>query len=375
MAKMETKKHLKDNPDYSKDVDNLWETMEMVIGSSDDDKDKSSENPDSTSSSKKDSNLQTIAQVVKDPPLTLQVKPESNITELQRRDQLRREKQRRKNQKYKERLQEKQLRAINRHLNQYGGQNSSMPALIKPLLGVQLPEKANPEENSNKIIKENPEPQPKVPISNKTETSNGNPLMEINENGKENNYQVVFVSNKPGGELTEEEGERVQNHILDHMMTAMANSNQIELQFTNAGLVSPPNFFLITSANDESYTWLLKQCPPYKDGDFNAKPLAVKVAPWPKVISFRLKKQKVDIPELLSVLNLQNRQSQVQKWTHFSTRGKPGDWELLFQVPGDVFDNIKGANWKLYYGLVLLTVRHDSGASEELRRRLLDKMN
>ncbi|XP_050304950.1 uncharacterized protein LOC126742346 [Anthonomus grandis grandis] len=187
-------------------------------------------------------------------------------------------------------------------------------------------------------------------------------------------HLVVFLANRLGGQVTSEEAQCIHKHVIDQMKNLNKHPLETNIQIINSGIV-PPNFFLLNLANKESHHWFLTECPPYQEGDFVAKPIEAEEAPWPAIISFGLKnQQKVDVPELLKRLDLQNRAYQINRWTYLSMNGQPGSWNLKFQIPGDLLSALKNANWRLYYRLMCLSIQYDFSASKALRQQAFGEM-
>lgn len=172
--------------------------------------------------------------------------------------------------------------------------------------------------------------------------------------------QVVFMSNRPEGNILPEEVEKLKAHLINEMSKAMTKSAGgplgLELRFRNSSLTEE-DWFLITAENTESRDWLVQNCKSVYTANTCFSAILATKAPWPAEVSFVIKcEAQPDIEKVAKMLNLQNRTFQVTKWKHLDTAevGEPGNWRLTFRVNGEIRKLLEAGPHTLWYELATI---------------------
>lgn len=158
---------------------------------------------------------------------------------------------------------------------------------------------------------------------------------DIYSPGLKKELQVVFMSNRPEGEILPEEAEKLKAHLINKMSEAMTSPSGPELRFRNSGLTEQ-DWFLVTAENTESRDWLVQDCRPLTEENTSFRAILATEAPWPAEVSFVIEcEAKPDTEKVVEMLHLQNRTLQVDKWKHLETVGISGNWYFTFRVNGE----------------------------------------
>ncbi|XP_050300247.1 uncharacterized protein LOC126738833 [Anthonomus grandis grandis] len=122
--------------------------------------------------------------------------------------------------------------------------------------------------------------------------------------------------------------QKIRRHIENEMDIAMADDNlklQIRIlkwEIKSAGL-------WIVPANKDTHKWLIN-CKPYVEGDIIIKPISSKKFRKPQKITFKIRKEVLNLPDIKKRLSQQNRNLQISLWKFYmKARDQAGN--LIFE--------------------------------------------